>query len=90
LQKSKLYSKKYSKLLFSISKIPSPTATSFKLKKPSSERDSFASSSENTVDAIDSCGMSLDQNAAVVKGLSCNLLRGIQFHLRNVAVPANR
>jgi hypothetical protein len=90
LQKSKLYSKKYLKPLFSISKIPSPTATSFKLKKPSLKRDSFASSSKNTVDAINSCSMSLDQNAVVVKGLSCNLLWGIQFHLRNVAVLTNR
>lgn len=67
MQKSRPYSEKYSKPLFSISKIPSPAAESFKSKKPSSERDLFATSSENTVDAIDSCGTLLDQNVAVPK-----------------------
>lgn len=57
------------KSLFSISRTPSPTTESFKLKKPRpcSERHSFASSSENAVDAIYGCGMSLDQNLAVVE-----------------------
>ena len=57
------------KPLSSIARTPSPTTESFNSKKPrpSSERDAFASSSENAVDAIYGCGMSLDQNLAVVE-----------------------
>jgi hypothetical protein len=55
------------KPLLSISKIPSPITKSFESKKPLPKRDSFTASAENTVDAIHGCGVSLDQNAAMLK-----------------------
>jgi hypothetical protein len=60
LPKFRPYFEKHLKPFFSISKIPSPTTKSFKSKKPSLERNSFATFGKNTVDAIDRCDMSLD------------------------------